>query len=99
MKEFDAEYFARTMRKVDMILASTMDDSEHFLANYQQINAIKLDQDSNTDSEEVVDSRRLRSGLSCLVVAGLLVVQDVNQGTAHLVYANLGLGFNHVGDA
>jgi len=52
MKEFDAEYFARTMRKVEMILASTMDDSEHFLVNYQQSNAIKFDEDSSSDSDE-----------------------------------------------
>lgn len=34
-----------------MILATTMDDSEHFLANYQQFNAIKLDEESDNDND------------------------------------------------
>ena len=35
-----------------MILASTMDDSEHFLVNYQKSNAIKFDEDSSSDSDD-----------------------------------------------
>jgi len=52
MKEFDAEYFARTMRKVHLLLATQMDDSERFVANYQQCNAIRLDGSSSSSDNE-----------------------------------------------
>jgi hypothetical protein len=52
-KELDIEYFTTTMRKVHMLLASTMDDSERFLSNYQQYNSLKLsDDDSSSDNSD-----------------------------------------------
>ena len=52
-KEFDAEYFARTMRKVHMLLTATMDEHERHLTSYQQYNAIRLDNKRlNEESDE-----------------------------------------------
>jgi hypothetical protein len=51
MQEFDAEYFALTMRKVHILLSATMDDSERFLSNYQQYNALRLEEESSSDSD------------------------------------------------
>ena len=51
MQEFDAEYFALTMRKVHILLSATMDDSERFLSNYQQYNALRLGDESSSDSD------------------------------------------------
>jgi hypothetical protein len=49
MKEFDAIYFAKSMRNLNMIIASMMDDSERFMASYQKVNALNFDGDM-TDS-------------------------------------------------
>jgi hypothetical protein len=63
-KELDIEYFATTMRKVHMLLASTMDDSERFLSNYQQYNSLKLIDDDlkneNSDFDDYTDSQFMK---------------------------------------
>ena len=53
IKEFDAEYFVDTMRKVHLLLAATMDDNERFLSKYQQLNTVKLIEDfDQSDSDD-----------------------------------------------
>ena len=50
IKEFDAVYFARSLRNLKMLVASLMDDSERFLSTYQNFNTIKLGPDSSGSS-------------------------------------------------
>ena len=51
-KEFDAEYFAKSLRLLKVLLASTLDDSERFMTVYQHCNSLSLAKsDSETDSE------------------------------------------------
>jgi len=52
MKEFDAEYFARTMRKVNVLIATTMDDKKRFLTNFQQFNVIWPDDNISSSSDD-----------------------------------------------
>ena len=52
IKEFDAVEFARTQRKLKMLMHSLMDESERFLAPYQKSNTIKLIDDSETDHSD-----------------------------------------------
>ena len=49
MKEFDAIYFAKSIRNLKMIIVSMMDDSERFIASYQKVNALDFD-GNKTDS-------------------------------------------------
>ena len=42
IKEFDAVYYARSIRNLKMLVASLMDDSERFLSTYQHFNSISL---------------------------------------------------------
>ena len=52
-QEFDAVYFARSLRNLKMLVSSLMDDSERFLSVYQQFNAINLSSwDSDSDSSD-----------------------------------------------
>ena len=46
-REFDAVEFVRTQRKLKMMLHSLMDQSERFLAPYQKLNTISLNDESN----------------------------------------------------
>ena len=41
-KEFDVVEFAKTQRKLKMLVLSLMDDDKRFLASYQKLNAISL---------------------------------------------------------
>ena len=50
LEEFDAVSFARTQRKLKMLLNWLMDKSERFLAVYQKTNAIWLSSDSESSS-------------------------------------------------
>ena len=50
IKEFDAVYFARSIRNLKMLVATLMDDSERFLSTYQQFNAISLVSESNSSN-------------------------------------------------
>ena len=47
-KELDIVEFARTQRRLKMLMHSLMDESERFLAPYQKLNAISLLSDSNS---------------------------------------------------
>lgn len=52
IKEFDAEYYARSLRNLKMLVSSLMDDSERFMSNYQHCNSISLlKSDTEDDSE------------------------------------------------
>ena len=51
-KEFDVVEFARTQRKLKMLMHSLMDESERFLAPYQKLNAISLLSDSNVSESD-----------------------------------------------
>ena len=50
LEEFDAISFARTQRKLKMLLNWLMDKNERFLAVYQKTNAIWLSSDSESSS-------------------------------------------------
>ena len=50
IKEFDAVYFAWSLKNLKMLVASLMDDSERFLSTYQHFNAITLASDSNSSN-------------------------------------------------
>ena len=50
-KEFDVVEFARTQRKIKMLMNSLMDESERFLAPYQKLNSINFL--SESDSNEL----------------------------------------------
>ena len=67
IKEFDAVYFARSLRNLKMLVASLMDDSERFLSTYQHFNTIKLGLDSNGNSSSDSHSRipKLLSSKNC----------------------------------
>ena len=53
-KEFDVVEFARTQRKLKMLMHSLMDESERFLAPYQKLNTISLL--SGSDDNKLDDS-------------------------------------------
>lgn len=64
MKEFDAAYYAKSIRKLQMLVNALMDDRERFLANYQKSYAIPLHSDvseSNEDEEEFMKVPKLTS--------------------------------------
>ena len=52
-KELGVVEFARTQRRLKMLMHSLMDESERFLAPYQKLNAISLLSDS--DSNQIDD--------------------------------------------
>ena len=52
-KEFDVVEFARTQRKLKMLMHLLMDESERFLAPYQKLNAISLLSESDNQIEEL----------------------------------------------
>ena len=49
-KEFDAEYYAKSLRHLKVMIASLLDDSERFMTVYQHCNVLCLDK-SNTESD------------------------------------------------
>ena len=50
--EFDAEYYAKSLRLLKVLIASTLDDSERYMAVYQHCNSLSLAKsNSETDSE------------------------------------------------
>ena len=51
-KEFDAVDFARTQRKLKMLIHWLMDKSERFLSVYQKSNAISLSSESENQSDD-----------------------------------------------
>ena len=54
MKEFDAEYYVKSLRNLQMLVSSLMDDSERFMNVYQHSNAISIsknDTDMDTDDD------------------------------------------------
>jgi hypothetical protein len=56
MKEFDAIYFAKSIRNLKMIIVSMMDDSERFIASYQKVNALDFDGDmTDSHSDDVYE--------------------------------------------
>ena len=55
-KELDIEYFVRTMRKVQMLFDSTMDDSERFLSNFQHFNVLRLHSDDSSDHSDTEEN-------------------------------------------
>lgn len=55
VKEFDAHYYARSLRNLKVMIASLMDDSERFMAVYQHRNTISLlKSDSESESDDDV---------------------------------------------
>ena len=51
-KEFDAEYYAKSLRNLKVLVASMLDDSERFMSVYQHCNSLCLDKsNTETDSE------------------------------------------------
>ena len=51
-KEFDVEYYAKSLRHLKVLIASMLDDSERFMTVYQHWNALCLDKsNTETDSE------------------------------------------------
>ena len=59
VEEFDAVYFAKSLRNLKMLVASLMDDSERFLSTYQQFNVIKLVPDSNSSDSSASPQKKL----------------------------------------
>ena len=51
-KEFDVVEFARTQRKLKMLMHSLMDESERFLAPYQKLNAISILSESDSSHSD-----------------------------------------------
>ena len=51
-KEFDAVEFARSQRKLKMLMHWLMDKSEKFLTAYQKSNAISLSTESDSNSDD-----------------------------------------------
>ena len=64
VKEFDAVYFAKSLRNLKMLVASLMDDSERFLSNYQHFNAIKLGSYSNSSDSSNTPTSKIPKLLS-----------------------------------
>ena len=58
VKEFDVVEFAKTQRKLKMLVLSLMDDNKRYLASYQKLNAISLL--SNSDSNDSNNSESLK---------------------------------------
>ena len=50
--EFDAVEFARTQRKLKLLMNSLMDENKRFLAPYQKLNAISLLSDSDSNNSD-----------------------------------------------
>ena len=51
-KEFDAVEYARSQRKLRMLIHWLMDKSERFLTAYQKSNAISLSTESDSNSDD-----------------------------------------------
>ena len=52
VQEFDAEYYAKSLRHLKVLIATILDDSERFMTVYQHCNALTLvGSDTETDSE------------------------------------------------
>lgn len=51
MKEFDAAYYAKSIRRLEMLVNTFMDDSERYLVNYQKNNTISLHSDYTATSD------------------------------------------------
>lgn len=55
LKEFDAEYYTKSLRNLKMLVSSLMDDSERFMNLYQHSNTIsllKLESGNDSDDEQ-----------------------------------------------
>ena len=52
LKEFDAVEFARTQRKLKMLMHSLMGENERLLAPYQMLNSISLLSDSSSNHSD-----------------------------------------------
>ena len=58
IKEFDAVYYAKSLRNLRMLVSSLMDHNERFMAAYQHCNSISLlksDTESESENEAVQD--------------------------------------------
>lgn len=52
-KEFDAEYYSKSLRNLKILVASLMDNNERFISSFQQYNALSLQNiDCESDSED-----------------------------------------------
>lgn len=51
IKEFDAVYYANSMRNLNTLVSSLMDDSERFMITYQKSNCLSLSQESGDSSD------------------------------------------------
>ena len=63
-KEFDVVKFAKTKRKLKMLVLSLMDDNKRFLTSYQKLNAISLQSNSNSNDSNDSESSKLSSLIS-----------------------------------
>ena len=58
VEEFDAEYYAKSLRHLKVLIATILDDSERFMTVYQHCNALTLvgsDTESDSENEAVKD--------------------------------------------
>ena len=58
IQEFDAEYYAKSLRELKMLVSSLMDDSERFMSAYQHWNwlsLLKSDTESDSDNDPTKD--------------------------------------------
>lgn len=55
-KEFDSEYYAKSLRRLQMLMSSLMDDNERYLSFYQRTNTISLiaNEDSGKEEEDEI---------------------------------------------
>ena len=58
-KEFDVVEFAKTQRKLKMLVLSLMDDNKRYFASYQKLNAISLLSNSNSNESNDSESSKL----------------------------------------
>ena len=57
-KEFDAEYYSKSLRNLKILVAFLMDDNERFISSFQQYNALSLqniDYESESEDEATKD--------------------------------------------
>ena len=51
-KEFDAVYYARSIRNLTTLVSSMIDEKERFLITYQKANAISLDSSTSSSNSD-----------------------------------------------
>lgn len=62
IKEFDAQYYAKSLRHLKMLVSSLMDDSERFMSVYQHYNCVSLiksDTEDDSENEAIKDMPKL----------------------------------------